>query len=78
MVHECPQTGNSIGCLMDIVMKEFISFEWDERKRLINLAKHGIDFEDAAEALYEPHIEYRLTKTERSAYAPFARSWGAS
>jgi hypothetical protein len=22
-------------------------FEWDERKRLANIAKHGIDFEDA-------------------------------
>lgn len=42
---------------MDIVMKDFISFDWDGNKRLINLAKHGIDFEDAAEALYEPHIE---------------------
>jgi hypothetical protein len=24
-----------------------IEFEWDERKRQINLEKHGIDFEDA-------------------------------
>lgn len=22
-------------------------FEWDERKRLINIEKHGLDFEDA-------------------------------
>jgi uncharacterized DUF497 family protein len=42
---------------MDIVMKDFISFEWDENKRQINIQKHGIDFEDAVEALYEPHIE---------------------
>jgi uncharacterized DUF497 family protein len=24
-----------------------MEFEWDEQKRLANLAKHGIDFEDA-------------------------------
>ncbi|MNV87429.1 hypothetical protein D3C71_1815500 [compost metagenome] len=42
---------------MEIVMKDFISFEWDENKRRINIQKHGIDFEDAVEALFEPHIE---------------------
>ncbi len=42
---------------MDIVTKDFISFEWDENKRLSNIQKHGIDFEDAVEALYEQHIE---------------------
>ena len=25
------------------------SFEWDDQKRVANLAKHGIDFEDAIE-----------------------------
>jgi len=29
-----------------------MQFEWDERKRLANLAKHGIDFSDA-DLLYE-------------------------
>ncbi|MBP2508337.1 uncharacterized DUF497 family protein [Agrobacterium tumefaciens] len=38
-------------------MKDFISFEWDENKRRNNIQKHGIDFEDAVEALFEPHIE---------------------
>ena len=28
------------------------SFEWDEKKRTRNLAKHGIDFEDATEVFY--------------------------
>lgn len=42
---------------MNIVTRDFISFDWDKKKRLINIEKHGIDFEDAAEALYEPHIE---------------------
>ncbi len=26
----------------------FVAFEWDSRKQLANLEKHGIDFEDAA------------------------------
>ncbi len=30
------------------------SFEWDENKRLGNIAKHGIDFEDAKEAFSDP------------------------
>jgi uncharacterized DUF497 family protein len=31
-----------------------MSVEWDEWKRRANLAKHGIDFVDAAEALADP------------------------
>lgn len=38
-------------------MTDFISFEWDASKRLVNIEKHGIDFEDAVEALHEPHIK---------------------
>ena len=30
------------------------SFEWDEGKRLKNLAKHGLDFEDAAQIYFCP------------------------
>jgi uncharacterized protein len=30
-------------------------FDWNERKREINLAKHGIDFEDATEIFYGPN-----------------------
>ncbi len=29
-----------------------VSFEWDERKNLLNLTKHGIDFDDASEVFY--------------------------
>jgi uncharacterized protein len=36
------------------------SFVWDENKRLFNLKKHGIDFEDAIEVFSDPQsIEYR-------------------
>jgi uncharacterized DUF497 family protein len=29
-----------------------VSFEWNERKNLLNLVKHGIDFDDAIEVFY--------------------------
>jgi uncharacterized protein len=29
-------------------------FDWDERKNELNLAKHGIDFDDASEVFYGP------------------------
>jgi uncharacterized DUF497 family protein len=31
-------------------------FEWDERKRKSNLAKHGLDFLDVCVVFEEPHI----------------------
>lgn len=35
------------------------AFEWDDQKRLVNIEKHGIDFEDAILALQEPRIEFQ-------------------
>ena len=35
------------------------AFEWDERKADRNRAKHGIDFEEAAEVFYGPTIVHR-------------------
>ena len=32
-------------------------FEWDERKRLSNLEKHGLDFLDVAVVFEAPHVE---------------------
>jgi uncharacterized DUF497 family protein len=31
-----------------------VGFDWDKRKSELNLAKHGIDFEDASEVFYGP------------------------
>ena len=31
-------------------------FEWDEAKRRLNIKKHGIDFEDVAEAFDSPML----------------------
>ena len=30
------------------------SFEWDEQKNLLNIAKHAIDFDDAIQLFYGP------------------------
>ncbi|MDR1027657.1 MAG: BrnT family toxin [Rickettsiales bacterium] len=30
-----------------------MKFEWDENKKASNLAKHGVDFEDAAKVFYD-------------------------
>lgn len=38
--------------------EEFSAFEWNEAKRLANIEKHGLDFEDAVIALGGPRIEY--------------------
>ena len=34
-----------------------INFVWDKRKLKINLAKHGLSFEQAAEAFFDPFIK---------------------
>jgi uncharacterized protein len=31
-------------------------FEWDERKRLVNLEKHGLDFFDVSGVFESPHV----------------------
>jgi uncharacterized protein len=31
-------------------------YEWDERKRLINMEKHGLDFLDAIVVFDSPHV----------------------
>jgi uncharacterized DUF497 family protein len=33
-------------------------FEWDERKRLANLAKHGLDFRRAVQVFARPSFSY--------------------
>jgi uncharacterized DUF497 family protein len=37
----------------DLVSQK-LDFEWDDRKRSLNIAKHGIDFVDAAEVFRDP------------------------
>jgi len=40
------------------------SFEWDDRKRELNLAKHGIDFDSAIEVFYGPIILRRSDRND--------------
>lgn len=40
---------------------EVSGFEWDENKRLANISKHGIDFQDALDVFFEPHLDEALT-----------------
>jgi uncharacterized DUF497 family protein len=40
-----------------------MSFEWDEDKRLVNLEKHKIDFEDA-QALFDGRAVMTATSTQ--------------
>ncbi|WP_438752831.1 BrnT family toxin [Pararhizobium sp. O133] len=39
--------------------KPLVSFEWNDQKRINNINKHGIDFEDALLALQEPRVEFQ-------------------
>lgn len=34
-----------------------IEFEWDEEKYALNLRKHGIKFEEAAEVFFDPNAD---------------------
>ncbi len=39
-----------------------VSFDWDEDKRIKNIAKHGIDFLQAASALRGQRLEFASDK----------------
>jgi len=43
---------------------EFSEFEWNDKKADRNRLKHGITFDDAAEAMVRPHLEYRGRHSE--------------
>jgi uncharacterized protein len=34
-----------------------VEFEWDENKATVNLQKHGVTFEEAAEAFFDPFYQ---------------------
>ena len=43
---------------MNIVYRlQGVEFEWDSNKALSNLEKHGITFEEAAEAFFDPFYQ---------------------
>jgi len=45
-------------------MSEILGFLWNAEKNAANLRKHGIDFDEAVEVFYKPHI---LRRSDRNA-----------
>jgi uncharacterized DUF497 family protein len=41
-----------------------IEFEWDEEKYAVNLRKHGVKFEEAAEVFFDPLSVYEDASVE--------------
>ena len=55
-----------------------INFVWDRRKLNINLVKHGISFEQAAEAFFDPFIKIvdaSRNQEERDAIVGMDKQW---
>lgn len=43
---------------MDVTYRlQGVAFEWDERKARSNVEKHGVTFEEAAEAFFDPFYQ---------------------
>lgn len=43
---------------MDIIYRlQGVEFEWDENKARSNIEKHGVTFEEAAEAFFDPFYQ---------------------
>jgi uncharacterized DUF497 family protein len=51
-----------------------IEFDWDERKSELNLAKHGIDFENAIEVFYGPIILRRSDRNDEERWVAVGHS----
>ena len=50
---------------MDTIYRlQGLEFEWDEDKALSNIAKHGVTFEEAAEAVFDPFYQYSDDSTD--------------
>lgn len=50
------------------------SFEWDDQKRGLNLAKHGIDFDSAIEVFYGPIILRRSNRNNEERWTALGHS----
>jgi len=53
-----------------------IGFDWDERKSELNLAKHGIDFDDAIEVFYGPILLRRSDRNNEERWVAMGHSEG--
>jgi uncharacterized DUF497 family protein len=50
------------------------SFEWDDQKRGLNLAKHGIDFDSAIEVFYGPIILHQSDRNNEERWTALGYS----
>jgi uncharacterized DUF497 family protein len=51
-----------------------IGFDWDKRKSDLNLAKHGIDFENAIDVFYWPIILRRSDRNDEERWVAVGHS----
>lgn len=51
-------------------------FEWDADKSEANLAKHGIDFDDASEIFYGPVIVRQSNRNNEERWIAIGESYG--
>jgi uncharacterized protein len=49
-------------------------FDWDERKSELNLAKHGIDFDDAIKVFYGPILLRRSDRNDEERWIAIGHS----
>lgn len=51
-------------------------FQWDANKNDLNLAKHGIDFDEAIEIFYSPHLLLRSKHRDEERWIAVGESEG--
>jgi uncharacterized DUF497 family protein len=50
--------------------------EWDERKRLTNLAKHGLDFRRAVQVFARPGFTYPARRQDEERWVTVGEAYG--
>jgi uncharacterized protein (DUF4415 family) len=55
-------------------MPDIRGFQWDARKSALNLEKHGIDFDEAAEVFYRPHALRRSDRNKKERWVAIGES----
>jgi hypothetical protein len=51
-------------------------FQWDPKKNADNIAKHGIDFDEAIEVFYQPHTLLRSDRNKEERWIAIGESDG--
>jgi uncharacterized DUF497 family protein len=64
---------------MDIVFQfQDVEFEWDQEKARANVEKHGIMFEEAAEAFFDPFYQEGASTSETQELRNFVLGYSLS